>query len=363
MIAAVVVVQLLAAQCSGAACPDPCRLCAFQPVEGTNPSLVEIRDLFVQVATRQTDAGIDGGVSNIEVGAARTREAAEFPCRLMPAIGMAESSIKQFCDSGLTVISFDCGFGIMQVTSGAASYPGIEASAAKNVAAGADILAAKWNGNESFGGSFGDSDPKILESWYFATWAYNGFVYSNNPGNPDHPANRPPFNSPASLSRGSYPYQEIVWGYLQFPQEREGEPVFAAVDVAYPQNIPNQSGLFSVELALPVGAHEDACVEVCPPSGCPPADRRELILDDAPAAPSTFDVVTAAGATVDTIAEGGFNDRFFAVVQANPATVTATWTGVAPASGTFDVGGFIPLAPANNDSIVVVINGRGAPAG
>jgi MYXO-CTERM domain-containing protein len=351
--AGVLLAHLVAAQCSGAACPNPCRSCAFQPVEGDNPTLDEWRDTFEQVARRQSDFGIAGGVDSIEVGAARARQDAEFPCRLMPAIGMAESSLSQFCDNGLTVISFDCGFGVMQVTSGAASYPGIEASAGKNVAAGADILAAKWNGDGSFGGTFGDSDPVFLESWYFATWAYNGFVYSNNPENPDHPANRPPFNSPASLSRGSYPYQEIVWGYLAFPQEQAGEPVFDAVDVSYPEGIPNQSGLFSVHLPLPDPAHADSCVEVCPPSGCPPEALRTLILDDEDAG---FSVT----GDVDSHDEGGFDDHFFSAAPARPATVTATWTGTAPSSGTFEIAGFVPLDPASNEAVPVVVRARGA---
>ena len=354
MIAAVVVVaQLLSSQCSGAACPNPCRSCSFQPAEGSNPSLASLRATFEAVARRQSDAGIDGGVSNIEVGAGRTRQAAEFPCKLMPAIGMAESSIRQFCDSGLTVISFDCGFGIMQVTSGAASYPGLQSSVDVNIAAGADILAAKWNGNESFGGSFGDSDPVFLESWYFATWAYNGFVYGNNPENPEHPAGRPPFNSPGSLSRGSYPYQEIVWGYLGFPQEREGEPVFAAVDVTYPTGIPNQSGLFSVSLPLPQPAHADPCVEVCPPAGCPPQDQRTLILDDE-------DPGFSITGPHELHADGGFSDRFVSVAPARPATILARWEGTAPASGTFDFAGFVPLNPAENESVPVVVQARGA---
>ncbi len=362
MIAFVVVAQLLAAQCSGAACPNPCRSCAFQPVEGANPSLEGYRSIFEAVARRQTDAGIDGGVSSIEVGAARTRQTAEFPCRLMPAIGMAESSINQFCSNGLTIISFDCGFGVMQVTSGAASYPGIQRTADINIAAGADILAAKWNGNESFGGSFGDSDPVFLESWYFATWAYNGFVYSNNPNNPDHPANRPPFNSPGSLSRGSYPYQEIVWGYLGFPQEKDNaagasEPVFDAVDITYPTDIPNQSGLFSVRLPLPSPAHADSCVEECPPSGCPPEAQRTLILDDEdpPTATGGFTITGEH----QTHAEGGFSDRFLSVAPARPATTSARWQGVAPSSGTFDVAGFIPLDPATNEAVPVRVLGRG----
>jgi len=254
----------------------------------------------------------------------------------------------------LTIISFDCGFGVMQVTSGAANYPGLEARADINVAAGADILARKWNSEGSFGGTFGDSDPAFLESWYFAVWAYNGFVYGNNPNNPEHPPGRPPFNSPGSLSRGSYPYQEIVWGYLGFPQSKEGEPFFEGVDVTYPTGIPDRSGLFSVALPLPDPAHADPCVEECPPAGCPPADRRTVVLDDAdPGFSLEGDAVVHD--------EGGFRGGFRSAAPARPATVRARWTATAPASGVFDVGGFVPLDPASNEGVVVTVQGRGAP--
>ena len=183
----------LAAACTGSACPNPCRECAFLPVEGTNPTLAGWRALFQTIAQRQGGADLPA-IPALETGPDRTSSPAHFPCRLMPAIAMAESSIGQFCSNGLTIISFDCGFGVMQVTSGAANYPGLESRADINVAAGADILARKWNSDGSFGGRFGDSDPVFLESWYFAVWAYNGFVYSNNPNNPTHPDGRPPFN-------------------------------------------------------------------------------------------------------------------------------------------------------------------------
>jgi hypothetical protein len=273
----------------------------------------------------------------------------------LPAIAMAESNIAQFCDNGLTIISFDCGFGVMQVTSGAADTPGIEARADLNVAVGTNILASKWNGDGSYGGRFGDSDPVYLESWYFATWAYNGFVYRNNPNNPDFPGSRPPFHSPGSLSRGSYPYQEIVWGYLAHPLSKEGEAFQTAVDVTYPTDIPDRSGLFSVDLPLPEPAHADPCTEECPPSGCPSADRRTLLLDDADAGFSVVGPVARHG-------EGGFRDAFVSTPPARPATVVARWVGVAPATGVFDVAGFVPLDPASNEGVVVVVAARGETA-
>ena len=85
-------------------------------------------------------------------------------------------------------VSFDCGFGVMQVTSGAASYgPRLASSAPWNVGAGTKILINKWNSER--GGTIGDSDPMVMENWYYAVWAYNGFTYGNNPDNPQHPPN------------------------------------------------------------------------------------------------------------------------------------------------------------------------------
>jgi hypothetical protein len=351
MMLAVVLASVLAAACTGSACPNPCRECAWQPVDGENPSLAAWRTLFVEMAQRRGASDLPA-IDPIEVGPDRERQEAAFPCHLLPAIAMTESSIAQFCSNGLTVISFDCGFGVMQVTSGAADYPGIEARADINVAAGADILASKWNGDGSYGGRFGDSDPVFLESWYFAVWAYNGFIYRNNPNNPDFPASRPPFNSPGSLSRGSYPYQELVWGYLGYPQSKNGEAFQTGVDVTYPTDIPDQSGLFSVDLPLPEPAHADPCTEECPPWGCPPSDRRTLLLDDADAGFSITGAATWHG-------DGGFRDGFRSAPPARPASVEARWVGVAPATGVFDVAGFVPLDPANNEGVVVTVLARG----
>jgi hypothetical protein len=356
---------LLAATCpgQGATCPDVCSDCGAgpDPVDGTNPTLAEWRQLFVDVSQRQGASDLPA-IGNLEVGASRTPEAAPFPCRLLPAIAATEAGMRQFCDdSGLTIISFDCGYGVMQVTSGAANYPGLEERADKNVAAGADILVDKWNcdgssANPCYGGRFGDSDPEILESWYFAVWAYNGFVYANNPNNPDFDPSRAPYRSPGGLSRGSYPYQEIVWGYLRTPLERDGEDVVAPVEVSYPENIPDQSGLFFRALALPDVVHADPCTEECPPSGCPAAEDRTVYVDDADAA------FTIDGASSEH-AEGGFRDRFLSVAAAptGEGDVVARFTGVAPSSGTFRVAGFIPLDPATSERVPVVVRARGAP--
>ena len=355
VVAVVVAGHALIAQCSGNACPNPCTNCAFQPQSGTDPSAAEYQDLFRTIAQRQGAADLPH-IGNLESGANRASSAAEFPCTLMPAVGSVESSITEFCGgNGLTVISFDCGFGVMQVTSGAASYPGIQSRADINIAAGADILASKWNDNADFGGEFGDSDPSFLESWYFAVWAFNGFVYGNNPNNPNFPASRPPFHGPSSLSRGSYPYQELVWGFLEFPLLKDGTSMWTSIPVTYPNraDIPNQSGLFSVAIPLPQPAHNDSCVEQCPPSGCPPQDQRVLFLDDQDST-FTIDGDTQAHAT------GGFRDHFFSAAVSATATVHAHYQGTAPSSGTFDFAGFIPLDPATASGFHIVVHARGA---
>ena len=123
------IVVVIAAQCSGPACPNPCTQCAFQPQQGTDPTAAEYQDLFKQIATRSGAPDLPS-IGNLKNGPNRDSTAANFACTLMPAIASVESSIEEFCGgNGPTVISFDCGFGVMQVTSGAASYPGIQARA------------------------------------------------------------------------------------------------------------------------------------------------------------------------------------------------------------------------------------------
>lgn len=161
------------------------------------------------------------------------------PPILIKAIGYVESGgWKQFKadygEAGPTVISFDCGYGIMQITSGMAGGEGFDPSRvaseyAYNIGTGAKILIDKWNKIHSY---IGERNPEIIEDWYYAVWAYNGWVPSNNPNNAKYKPDRPPFDG--TQPRVNYPYQELVWGYAANPPSTEfWKPI--------PLTLPNRS--------------------------------------------------------------------------------------------------------------------------
>ncbi|RKN10187.1 GDSL-type esterase/lipase family protein [Streptomyces radicis] len=150
----------------------------------------------------------------------------------------------------------DCGYGITQVTDGmrmaGREKPGETALTPRqqeavaldytaNIAAGADILADKWNQTMSAGLVVNDGDPRWIENWFFALWAYNsgfypessagehgghwGVGWTNNPANPLWKANRTPFLEDAQ-GRDDYahaahpqdwPYPEKVIGWAARP--------------------------------------------------------------------------------------------------------------------------------------------------
>jgi hypothetical protein len=146
-----------------------------------------------------------------------------------------------------------------------------------NLGSGMKILAGKWRATPCVG----DNQPTILEHWYFATWAYNSFSWRNNPNNPDYPASRPPYNGPGGLSRGSYPYQEIVWGYIRNPPSS----LWAPIAVSYPASseICNTDGCRPGDISEPQPIHRDPCQASQP-------DAAELFSQE-PANP----IVAAAG--------------------------------------------------------------------
>jgi hypothetical protein len=173
---------------------------------------------------------------------------------------MNESGWQQFCvpttpadqvgKSERTIISFDCGYGVAQVTSGmhvgempAFDRMQVAADPGYNLATGAQILAGKWRATKCVG----DRQPSVIEDWYTATWAYNGLAYSNNPNNPNYAAMRPVCDPNQGCP--NRPYQERVFGWVEHPPSAAH---WSPVALAYPNraDIPDVTGLQMVP-ALP----------------------------------------------------------------------------------------------------------------
>lgn len=238
-------------------CPEPA-------VTGEQPCDEAITDAYERAASNTL--GSDGpDLGMIGMGRPSTPGAARFPCALLAAIGQTESSWRQFSSvgtcggTGPTLISFDCGYGIMQITSGMDGSGGFEparvaADSVYNIGTGARILGQKWRTTPFIG----DNNPDIIECWYYATWAYNGFSYINNPHNPRYPASRVPFRSEGSGARSDYPYQEIVWGYLRKPIADR----WPVIEVSYPNTeeiCGTESGCFPGNLTMPSPGHTGSC--------------------------------------------------------------------------------------------------------
>lgn len=159
--------------------------------------------------------------------------------------------------SAINYARSDCGYGLGQVTTGmrggdtAYSAHGqlkIAVDYEENVAAGLNILERTWNQLYAAGIIANTGDPKFLENWYFAAWAYNtgiqptgtyntkgcsaagpsctgpdgtwGLGWSNNPANPNYPPNRAPYLKAtyADASHpGNWPYQERILGWMGSP--------------------------------------------------------------------------------------------------------------------------------------------------
>jgi len=223
------------------------RNCAIEAIPGQNPSVAEWQDIFALVAKGPAAWGSDGpSVPTIGQGCGKPEPMksvqARFPCELLKAIAMAESSWRQFCvpdrpadqvgGPSRTIISFDCGYGVGQVTSGMRTQDAVPdydrqrvaGDPVYNLATGAQILAGKWKVTNCVG----DNQPSVIENWYAAVWAYNGLAYVNNPANPVHDANRGVYNPKVG---GSAPYQEKVFGWIEHPPSASH---WTSVGLAYP---------------------------------------------------------------------------------------------------------------------------------
>ncbi|MDD4088141.1 MAG: S-layer homology domain-containing protein [Tissierellia bacterium] len=146
---------------------------------GVNPSRDEIEAIIDEVAVKR---GI--------------------PAILLKGIARVESVYKHFNSDGSPKI---CGtsIGLMQINNVYGGYDNykLKYDILYNIEAGADVLLNKWSmSSYNQVSSVGNMDPNILENWYFALWAYNGWSQSNNPVSP---------------YAKKYTYQQLVYDVIE----------------------------------------------------------------------------------------------------------------------------------------------------
>ncbi len=182
------------------------------------------------------------------------------PATLLKAIAWVESNMAMSARStpwtaiGTGLVSFDCGHGIMQVTTGMTVPLGNNGRASErqtliathyayNIARGTQILIEKWNSapqQRPIAGTDTNADPTIIENWYYAVWGYNGFTgpganQSNHPMDPQFSSwPRAGFNCSGNQSRSRYPYQELVWGCMANPPTAAGQQLWEPVPATLP---------------------------------------------------------------------------------------------------------------------------------
>lgn len=191
--------------------------------------------------------GDDFALQPIETGSFGSRRAspgAIVPAELVHAIGWIESRLNQAAGNvpyetvGPVLTSSSCAYGIMQVASFFSNEGDTPSRAetlvgthyAYNIAAGLRILVDKWN--TEFFPQIGAAEPSFIESWYYATWAYNGWAFVNHPAGTEVDPFRTPYDCNGPYN--GYPYQELVLGCVVNPPEVDGVQLWAPRAVSLP---------------------------------------------------------------------------------------------------------------------------------
>ena len=190
----------------------------------------------------------------------------------------------------------DCGYGIGQVTDGmrigdtdysARGQAKIAVDYQENIVAGLQILESTWNQLYSDGIIANNGDPRYLENWYFAAWAYNsgiqptgsynpngctpgptctgadgtwGMGWANNPDNLDYPPSRAPYlqlTYDDAKHPSSWPYQERIMGWMGSALIRDNGPAY---------NPPNYNGGQSWLQIAPIATFCNLAANNCDPT-------------------------------------------------------------------------------------------------
>lgn len=230
-------------------CPPPPAGCPQERVYGYQPYRYDMRPTFNNAAGNSL--GNDGptygqaahdlppefggpGITYVDISPARP-----LPQILLRGMGWQESSWKQFDGAdgtyACTLVSLDCGYGVMQMTScmdtGCGWFAPERAAGepAYNLGTGTNFLVQeKWNWfSTPIYRLIGDNDHTAPEDWYYSVTAYNGWSACNDPNRTEYlgecPEDRrnPPSRTRPPYGEGAspvYPYQEKVWGWMAHPE-------------------------------------------------------------------------------------------------------------------------------------------------
>lgn len=159
-----------------------------------------------------------------------------IPSVILKAIARVESVYEHYNSDGSPKIT-GSSIGLMQINN---RYGGYDTEKLKydimyNIEAGADVLLNKWSmSSYQTVSSVGNMDPNIIENWYFALWAYNGWAQSNNP------------NMLSSYAK-KYTYQGLIYYII----EKEYGQKINSIDFSY---LP-KSGKPSRSLVVPTPSY------------------------------------------------------------------------------------------------------------
>lgn len=163
-------------------------------------------------------------VTTINVSNARP-----LPHSVLRGMAWQESHWLQFANSvggsdntsACTFLSGDCGYGLMQITSCMTdgcnwfTPSRVAGEWQYNLGTGTNFLIQKWNGTSI--PFISDNDHTEIEQLYYAVTAYNGWSTLNDPNNNIFDPRRPPYGE-GNYSTFTYPYQELIWGWMGHPE-------------------------------------------------------------------------------------------------------------------------------------------------
>jgi hypothetical protein len=107
-----------------------------------------------------------------------------IPSVILKSIVRVESNYQHYKEDGSPNINYNRNgthdIGLMQINS-SSGYDNerLKVDIDYNIHAGVEMIIRKWN--TDYTPQIGNGDMTVLENWYFAIWAYNGWSWQNNP--------------------------------------------------------------------------------------------------------------------------------------------------------------------------------------